>query len=131
MKIILAVDIGSSSVKVCAYRIDDAGPTATNQVPLTTIAHSTKAVRAVHPQSGRIVPMDQIYGAAEECIDTVMSKCRVLLGEEFSVIAVGFSSFTMNLIGVDENGVPIGEEASMSYACNSAEVLEEVEHLKR
>lgn len=75
--------------------------------------------------------MDQIYGAAEECIDTVLSKCRDLLGEEFSVIAVGFSSFTMNLIGVDENGVPIGEEASMSYACNSAEVLEEVEHLKR
>ena len=51
-------------------------------------------------------------------------------GRPFRIVGVGFSSFVMNLVGVNGLGVPVGEEASISYACNTAEVAKEVQSLQ-
>jgi gluconokinase len=53
-----------------------------------------------------------------------------LLRGEYKVTAIGFSTFVMNLVGVDRHGHLVGDEATLSYACQTAEVNAEVEDLK-
>jgi len=153
MEVIIAVDVGSSSVKCNAYSMrpqeevdaiashPEAQPQQHHyqqeqqqqqQVPLTSLAQSAKVLRAVRPGTGKVIAVEQIIAAAEDCISNVLSSLQAAYGShDFVVIAVGFSSFTMNLIGLDEDGQPIGEDATISYACNTREVVEEVERLKR
>jgi hypothetical protein len=46
-------------------------------------------------------------------------------------VGCGLSCFVMNLIGVDHNGHPIGNQTTFSYACNDTSVNQEVEAIKR
>lgn len=47
------------------------------------------------------------------------------------IVAVGFSSLVMNLVGVDAEGIPVGDEATLSYACNLPQVATKVKELQR
>ncbi|KAL7564799.1 hypothetical protein ACA910_021060 [Epithemia clementina (nom. ined.)] len=97
-------------------------------------AHASRAMRAVCPQTGHIEHLDHLLLAADECLESVLSSLQRQQQEtsnNFIVVAVGFSSFSMNLVGLDDDGEPVSEVATISYACNTSEVVEEVERLKR
>ena len=51
--------------------------------------------------------------------------------EEWTIVGIGFASFVMNFVGVDENNEVVGTEATISYACSSQSVSEQVQALKR
>jgi gluconokinase len=120
--VIVAVDVGSSSIRCSAYD-------ATNY---NVVASSSQQRRSVHPGTGRIILMDDTSGESlldviDGCVDDVL---RQLLQGEYKVTAIGFSTFVMNLVGVDRHGHLVGDEATLSYACQTAEVNAEVEDLK-
>ena len=54
------------------------------------------------------------------------------MGEtSYQVVAIGFSTFVItNLVGVDIFGEPVGEPATLSYACNRENVVEECQNLR-
>ena len=63
----------------------------------------------------------------DSCIDEILNK----LDEHSVVVGLGFSTFCMNLIGVDNRGRIVGEEATLSYACNNGRVVQECKRLKK
>jgi sugar (pentulose or hexulose) kinase len=147
--VILAIDVGSSSVRCTAYdagavvsaddsdRSDRDKSTDDPADSLEVLASSSQARRSVHPSTGQIALenddgttlLDIIDMLVDDVLRKLQEKCRT---SSFQVIALGFSSLVMNLVGVDRNGKLIGDSASMSYACSStAEVIAEVQDLKR
>ena len=119
-QVVLALDIGSSSVRCSAYTISD-----------KIVAHASQERRSVLPNSGYIALQSDDGSGFMDDIDQVVDEVLRGLSEEYKVCAVGFSSFVMNLIGVDCHGNPVGDDATMSYACQTEEVLTDVEKLKR
>ena len=67
--------------------------------------------------------------AVDESVSSVLRKLRGLK-QSFQVVGVGFSSFVMNLIAVDAQGKFFDEEASITYACNSHEVVNECKQIR-
>ena len=146
IKIIVAIDIGSSSVRCSAYELldaDDPSSTASQSPTIKALdnCRSSRPVRSVRPNTGKIQlhSSDDTSSIAlslmdhlDECMDELLSGIRSTHGPcGFQILAVGFSSFVMNLVAVDANGTIIGEDASISYACNSPEVAEQCRSLKR
>lgn len=137
MQVILALDIGSSSARCSAYRIvDDSTSTTIKALDGCTFQ---RKIRSVQPNTGKILLngtnegesynlLDEIDASIDATLEALREHCA---DEPFQVVAVGFSTFVMNLIGVDKNGNPVGEEATISYACNSPQVAEECRNLKR
>jgi sugar (pentulose or hexulose) kinase len=85
-------------------------------------AHHAIPMTCVTPSTGHI----RIHGvltAIDECIDHVLELLRSSLQNDYQVVAIGFSTFVMNFVGVDEMGKPVGEEATLSYACNRRDVV--------
>jgi hypothetical protein len=177
-RVILALDVGSSSVRASLYSVVVvAAPSSSSSAPergpvpaptATATADAAPAARAgaailrsVQQErrsvlsSGRIDTSD-LFDVIDQCVDQVLREgldrptAPTDSGAGVVVAAVGFSTFCMNLVGLDEHGAVIGhlgaqqpeeegekeddeEETgtSMSYACRSEEVDREVEQLKR
>jgi gluconokinase len=100
--------------------------------------YSQLKIRSVHPNTGNIVlngvneDTGESYSLLDEidaCIDKTLQALRSQQ-ESFQVVGVGFSTFVMNLVGVDRDGNVVGEEATISYACNSPQVAQECKSLK-
>ena len=51
--------------------------------------------------------------------------------ERREIMGVGFTSFVMNLVGVDRDGNVMGARETMSYACSSKNVAQQVHALQR
>ena len=66
----------------------------------------------------------------EECVDETLTKLQHA-HDSIEVVAVGITSFVMNLVGIDAHGNIVGPQATMSYACSSDAVANEVDFLKR
>jgi len=111
---------------------------------LRGIGHSVP-LSAVIPSTGHIRVFD-VLDAIDACVDETLRLLRRIVhpepssssssssssggGECHRLVAVGFSTFVMNLVAVDINGDPVGEVATCSYACNRADVVEECERLR-
>ena len=124
--VVLALDVGSSSRRCSAYVLND---NDNDTVRALTDCVGVRKCRLVEPNTGRIL-LD--WDTIDDAIDDALQGLRMLQQEtatEFRVVALGFSSFCMNLIGVDSKGRPV-PEATISYACNTPEVAAEVQTLK-
>lgn len=145
-KIIVAIDIGSSSVRCSAYELFDAQQDLNaKEAPVKAIGNcrASRPVRLVQPNTGKIELLGHtnhehtsdrvsLMEQLDECMDELLKKIRNTVFEGgFQIVAVGFSSFVMNLIGVDSDGKIVGDEASISYACNSPDVTEQCRRLRR
>lgn len=142
MSIILVVDAGSSSVRCTSYALlDDAHRHSgkSKEVPLSLQPpiesiegmHHAIQMTSVIPNTGYI-RINEVLDAIDLCVDEVLRLLRqTITGGSYNIIALGFSTFVMNLVGVDEFGIPLGDEATMSYACNRTEVLDTCSSIKR
>jgi len=142
--VILALDVGSSSVRCSAYSNDrgaqSAGrATSSSACCLLLLASSRRTRRSVDFQ-GRIAwtteeeeegEQSNLLDVLDACVDDVLAQLREKKNMTTKIQAVGFSTFAMNLIGVNQLGDVLGEDATMSYACQIPEVNVEVEKLKR
>jgi gluconokinase len=148
--VILAIDIGSSSIRCTAYE------TTLKENDYSVVAATQQPRRSVHPGTGRIVLVNSSSDDADSnnknnnnnnsgspggdgatlhssVLDDVDASVETVLEQllpQDKILAVGFSTFNMNLVGVDRHGKLVGEEATMSYACQLPQVHAEVEALK-
>jgi gluconokinase len=133
LQIIITIDVGSSSVRSSAYALQSGGILSP-----TSMASASRPQRSVQPNTGKIVLTGggngpSLMDLVDQCIDETLRKLRELFDrdQQWEVLGIGFSTFVMNLVGVSADGEVVGEEASISYACNSATVGEEVQALRR
>jgi hypothetical protein len=128
--VILAIDIGSSSIRCTAY---DVSNQESHQYRVVTSQSQSR--RSVQPGSGKIVLLNDnsttLLDDIDVLVDQVLNQLHSVTNVTYNVIAVGFSSFVMNLVGVDVHGQWIGDHATLSYACSQSEVNTEVKRLKR
>jgi len=150
--IILAIDVGSSSVRCIAYQCCG---TNTNTDPMESCSSSIPR-QGVEPITGTI-RTDGLFEAVDSAIDEVLWKLRRLVGSKddgkmnIKVEAVGFSTFVMNLIAVNDDGELVsfdqqnaGDDqddntnmttttttVGISYACNDPEVQAECQRLRQ
>jgi gluconokinase len=135
-KLIFAIDIGSSSVRCSAYEISSTG-----SLKARTNVRTSRVVRSVQPNTGKIQLLGDdtnhdnnksLMDNLDDCIDELLGILRATNEKvSYKVVAVAFSSFVMNLVGVDAKGQIVGEEASISYACNSPSVARQCKALRR
>lgn len=106
------------------------------------ISH-TITMSAINPNTGHIY-VQQVLSAIDECVDKVLYLLRTsddLSGFSddtnattnsncFQILAIGFSTFVMNLIGVDTNCNPVDDVATCSYACNRDDAVKECQDLR-
>lgn len=136
--VILAIDVGSSSVRCSAYRYEYTfTENANHKRAIHTIAvpgcSSSIQRQGVEPTTGTIRTKD-LLNAIDTAVDEVLSKLSDQFEEtkpwvSFRVDAVGFSTFVMNLVPIDDHGDLI-ENISISYACNASEVNSECQTLR-
>ena len=147
--IILAIDVGSSSVRCIGYEyhgdynkedthdIEDNIKNDPSSSPLVTamdgISH-TISMSAINPNTGHI-HVQKVLSAIDECVDEVLCLLRSTQDNTssngYQIVAVGFSTFVMNLVGVDVNGGPVSDVATCSYACNRDDVVRECQALRK
>jgi sugar (pentulose or hexulose) kinase len=121
--VIIAIDVGTSGTRCSAYGWSDEN--------IACWEGASRKLRSLQP-NGKI-RIEAIITAIEACLDEVLEKLRQ--SAEFDplrheIVALGFSTFCMNLVGVTSKG-KLNEEATISYACNTDAVAREVEVLKR
>ncbi|HMJ09623.1 MAG TPA: gluconokinase [Pyrinomonadaceae bacterium] len=92
---ILALDIGTSSVRAALY--DDAG----NVLPRTMVKH--ERTLAATADGGAEIDGDEAFAQAVAAVDDVLKKAEEVAGE---ITHVAASSFWHSLVGVDKNGKP-------------------------
>jgi ribulose kinase len=139
MEVILALDVGSSSARCSAYQILPNHDATAVTVQALDGCSAQRKIRSVQPNTGKIIlngqtEQGEAYSLLDEidsCIDTTLQALRQHHHAHVNVVGLGFSTFVMNLVGVDSDGNAVGEEATMSYACNSPEVAQECRNLKR
>lgn len=131
-------DGSSSSIPI----VSDATTTGTTTTT-TLCCSSSRSWEAVHASTGKIrLQQDEesisLFDVLEECMDDLFQKINNTItssddddDDDVVIVAVGFSSLVMNLIGVDAQGHPVGQEATLSYACNLPQVAQEVQELER
>jgi len=91
----------------------------------------TIPMAAVVPNVG-FIRINEVLAAIDECIDEML----ILLSKSgmpdssYRVVAIGFTTFVMNLVGVDTYGNPVGDAATCSYACNRDDVVKECKTLR-
>jgi len=173
-RIILAIDVGSSSVRCTAYEYGHSATTSSEgdgdgdgdgdekiaTIPIPRCSSSIQR-QGVEPISGAIRTND-LLDAVDCSVDEVLAK----LGErsrdqlqnfrDFRVEAVGFSTFVMNMVAVDDTGELVAlfggnstdrdkttnhpetngaatptTTISVSYACNTPEVNKECQRLRQ
>lgn len=140
MNVILVLDVGSSSVRCSAYQIVENENDGTTSVEALDGCYAQLKIRSVQPNSGKIIlngvkeDTGESYNLLDEidgCIHKTLASLREHDFSSFQIVGLGFSTLVMNLIGVDKNGNVIGEEATISYACNLPEVAQKCRNLKR
>jgi gluconokinase len=140
-KVIVAIDIGSSSVRCSAYRFIEGHAVETQNegslVQALENCRAQKSVQSVQPNTGKIkLVRDNKEGQKslmdnlDECMDQLLEMIRKSDLGPYQVVAVGFSAFVMNLVAVDSKGGVVGDEASVSYACNSPQVAKQCHNLR-
>ena len=140
--IILIVDAGSSSVRCISYELLDSRScrsrseeevSTSSQSPIKAIEGMSYSVpmMSVSPNTGYI-RIHEVLDAIDLCVDEVLRLLRqTITDERYNITALGFSTFVMNLVGVDEFGQPMGDKATLSYACNRADVLDTCSRIDR
>ncbi|KAG7368730.1 sugar pentulose and hexulose kinase [Nitzschia inconspicua] len=135
--VILALDIGSSSIRCTAYETQrsDTSLAHDSSFSLKAVASCSKKRQSVVPNSGKIRIFQNDSSSFFDTIDELLEATTVKLRESlsfFQVVAVGFSTFVMNLVAVStETGQPLGNDHTMSYACNAPKAVYECQRLKR
>jgi gluconokinase len=129
MDVILALDIGSSSIRCVAYSLTE-GTSSVSAVPGCS---SSIPARSVRPNNGKIQwkssDNETVLDKVDSCVDSVLKSLRKNK-TSFRVVAVGFSSFVMNLIAVDADGNVLGDDLTMSYACNAPAVAKKCQAIR-
>ena len=133
INVILAIDIGSSSIRCSAHQRSNVDASKTT---LMDHCSMSREFQAIDPITGRIKMQDSFHGKyLLDEIDSLIDECLAALRKHvmnpFQIIGLGFSSFVMNFVAVDENGTLVGEMASLSYACQSPEVAQACQKLRR
>lgn len=86
--------------------------------------NNTITMSSIVPNDGHI-RIFKVLAAVDECVDAVLRLLRRGKVKDYELVGVGFSSFVANLVGVDINAEPVSEVATVSYACNREDVVEE------
>jgi ribulose kinase len=123
--IIITIDTGSSSIRCTAYALQP--PDISPPIQSMNLHHSIPF--SCTSSTGHIL-ISQLLPMIDTCVDNVLSLLQSSLSQ-FDIVGIGFSTFVMNLVGVDEWGVPVDDEMTCSYACNRREAVEECERLKQ
>lgn len=126
-RIILALDIGSSSIRCTAYSVHEDGHLS------TAICSASNKVRTVQPDTGMIqlaYGTETLQDSIDECIDKALKQLKKEDVPQ-QIVAVGFTTFVMNLIAVDQEGHVLGDQYTLSYACNTPEVAQECKDLRK
>ncbi len=126
-KIILSIDIGSSSVRCSAYSWDD----ASTVVEALVGCSSSRPIQAAAAGTRQPI-LDLLLEYVDNCVEDTLQCLRQRQQQpnnEFRIIAVGFSTFVMNLIGLHKDG-NIVDGATITYACNSPHVAQECQLLQ-
>lgn len=126
-KIILSIDIGSSSVRCSAYSWND----ASTVVEALVGCSSSRPIQAAAAGTRQPI-LDLLLEYVDNCVEDTLQCLRQRQQQpnnEFRIIAVGFSTFVMNLIGLDKDG-NIVDGATITYACNSPRVAQECQLLQ-
>jgi len=163
LELILAIDIGTSSIRCSAYQIhhpsppsssaseddDDDDTTITTSSTYPCIQYlpgslSAKPISMIEPNSGKIYlfPRQQTYDKEhiqnpsifdwiDKCMAETIQFLRQYTSSSFHIRGIGFSSFVMNLIGVDQWGLILHPHATFSYACNTVQVQQECQQIQR
>lgn len=131
LSVLLAIDAESSKIRCAAYE-DCTDPSASQLSSIKAmdgISHTIQ-MPCVNLITGHI-PIHEVLSTIDECIDEVLSLLRqnVPGGSSYRITGMRASSFAMNLVGVDMFGQPIGESATLSYACKREDVLKQCEML--
>jgi hypothetical protein len=137
-KLILCVDLGSSSVRCSLYELVDdlvvEGNDGRAAVQVVDGLVTGLSWQAVHPHTGRLCLQQDddrsLFAVVEACIDETLRKLATSTKSDGAIVAVGFSSLVMNLLGVDAEGQPVGEEATLTYACHGSAVAAKVQELQ-
>ena len=129
VQVILALDIGSSSIRCGAYKVIGA-----SKVEQLDGCFASKVLNTVEPNTGKIELTTQdgtsLLDEIDSIVDTTLHclrKCQT----PTRVVGMGFASFCMNLIALDAAGIPVGKDATLSYACSSPTVADQCRRLKR
>jgi sugar (pentulose or hexulose) kinase len=123
-EVILAIDIGSSSVRCSAYSFRD------NTVNCLVGCSSSRLIQAA-AAGARKETIDLLLEYADCCVDETLEKLRQQEqhNTNFRVVALGFSTFVMNLVGIDRAGNLV-DGATLTYSCNSPLVTRECQNLR-
>ena len=143
MEILIAVDIGSSSIRCSAYtaNANTNAEDTSSSVSVLENCIASRTVRSVQPNTGKIQLFSNttttntttaetemkdrpksLMDHVDDCIDELLETLRQQQQTVIKVVGLGISSFVMNLVGVDKEGNVVGESASISYACNTTDV---------
>ncbi|KAG7348056.1 sugar pentulose and hexulose kinase [Nitzschia inconspicua] len=135
--VILALDIGSSSIRCTVFETQrsDTSLAYDSSFSLKAVASCSQKLQSVVPNSGKIRifqnDSSSLFDTIDELVEAILVKLRETLSS-FQVVAVGFSTFVMNLVAVStETGQPLGNDYTLSYACNSPQAVYECQRLKR
>lgn len=136
--VILALDIGSSSIRCTAYESNRNDDVQFSLQALSGCSASSQR-QSVQPNSGKIRLFDHhdddvmkpaLLDTVDELVEQVLGQLRTS-STSFQVVAVGVSSFVMNLVAVDATtGRLLGNECTVSYACNSAAAVQQCQQLR-
>lgn len=91
--LVIALDIGSSSVRCSAY--DETG----------SYVEPTRQVQSYRASADGSLPLDTVILACEQVMDACLDSLRQLQRIQ-QVVGVGLSSIAMSWLGVDANGSP-------------------------
>ena len=138
-----AVSFSSTSSSPDASSASPTDPPPPLVDTLKDIGHTIQ-LAAIIPSTGH-VRVQEVLNAIDKCVDETLRILRhtmmtfdsasdegagVVGGQTFRIVAVGFSTFVMNLVAVDIYGKPVGDVATCSYACNREDVVDECERLR-
>lgn len=104
-KLILAVDLGSSSVRASAYLLDG-----------TSVEESTEFRNTEQSVDGTFDPQ-VLTEQTEQVVSGCLARVRQLTGSA-NFIAVAWTSFAMSWLGVDSTGIPVTPVYTYSDACS-------------
>jgi ribulose kinase len=129
VQVVLALDIGSSSIRCGAYKV-----TGKPRVEQLKDCFSFRTIRTVEPNTGKIMLKTEkgtsLLDEIDSIIDATLQKLRNF-PEPTRVVGLGFATFCMNLIALNEWGIPMGNEATLSYACSTPTVTAECQWLRK